>query len=201
MNAKRVNKAISLGISALIVIALILILGFGLFLNDTFNTTSSTTNSMNPISLLTTTTHRSNTSQTTTITHISTCPPMCPTVTSQTSASSTTSNTASSAAQWLFQVSVLYSGSWKGWVANTSNGMGLVDHQYTNTTWTGTGNETVSFQAKIQFGVCSFVQKQDGSNANLTLVIYVSLGTALPPVRNSTVVAFGGVEVCDDGAL
>ena len=38
----RANRAISLGISALIVIALILIVGFGLFVNDTFNTTSTT---------------------------------------------------------------------------------------------------------------------------------------------------------------
>ena len=44
----KAKSAISLGISALIVIVLILIVGFGLFLNATFNT-SSTTNTSNTI--------------------------------------------------------------------------------------------------------------------------------------------------------
>lgn len=39
----KANKAISLGVSAVIVIVIILIVGFGVYLNDTFNTTSTTT--------------------------------------------------------------------------------------------------------------------------------------------------------------
>ena len=53
----RVKSAISLGVSALIIIAIILIVGFGLFLNATFNTTSSTTNALNTNRLTTTSTH------------------------------------------------------------------------------------------------------------------------------------------------
>lgn len=39
----KANRAISLGVSAIVVIALILIVGFGLFINATFNTTGTTT--------------------------------------------------------------------------------------------------------------------------------------------------------------
>jgi hypothetical protein len=39
----KAKSGVSLGVSALIVIVLILIVGFGLFLNATFNTTSTTT--------------------------------------------------------------------------------------------------------------------------------------------------------------
>jgi hypothetical protein len=69
----RSQGAITLGVSALIVIAIILIAGLGLFLNATFNTSST-------IQLIATTS-APNTSQTTIITHTSTCPPMCPTET------------------------------------------------------------------------------------------------------------------------
>ncbi len=43
MNAKRTNKAISLGVSVIIVIALIIIVGFGVYLNATLNPTLNTT--------------------------------------------------------------------------------------------------------------------------------------------------------------
>jgi len=44
--AKKANSAISLGIASLIVIALIIIVGFGVYLNDTFNMTSTMANNV-----------------------------------------------------------------------------------------------------------------------------------------------------------
>lgn len=42
--SKARNKAVSLGVSALVVIVIVLIAGFGLYINDTFNTTATTNN-------------------------------------------------------------------------------------------------------------------------------------------------------------
>ncbi|MDG6908209.1 MAG: hypothetical protein JRN20_20765 [Nitrososphaerota archaeon] len=46
MSKARKNKAISLGVSAVIAIILVLIVGFGLFLNDSFNTASTSSSSI-----------------------------------------------------------------------------------------------------------------------------------------------------------
>ena len=45
----KANKAISLGVSAIIAIVIILIVGFGVYLNATFNITSTTSSSFNAI--------------------------------------------------------------------------------------------------------------------------------------------------------
>ena len=49
----KAKSAISLGISALIVIALIIVVGFGVYLNGTFNTTGTTATSSSPTTLAT----------------------------------------------------------------------------------------------------------------------------------------------------
>lgn len=109
---------------------------------------------------------------------------------------STNPTTTATPSPFIFQVAVLYSGSWNGWIENYSS-----THPITNTTWSGTGNKTVSFQYYVQGYVCAFAQKLDGSGANLTLIVSVTISNTGGQETNSTVLPYGGVKVCNSAAV
>ena len=178
----KAKNAISLGISAIIVIAFILIVGFGLFLNATFNTIQTTSIGI---------TQTSNSSLALTTTSSKTSPTVTTTMNTSTTCSEQFGNLCPYNWTAYFWILVNYTSEWNVSYIATSTGINNLSGNYK-----GTGDNSTQIVVHAHgFGVmtfCATAQKMDSSNS--TLLLGIDLQNPAQAVNTS--LPFGSVQKC-----